>query len=361
MRVDAVVVGAGQAGLATAWHLKDSGMSFRLLEAGDQPGGAWQAYYDSLKLFSPAAYSGLPGLPFPGAPGRYPHRNDVVDYLQDYAGHFSLPVETNRRVLRVERENAGFRVETGDGEIIHAHCVIAASGAFANPYIPPLPGLDGFRGRHLHSAQYRNTQGFEGKRIVVIGGANSAVQIARELARVARVTLATRRPIRFVPQRILGRDFHFWLRLTRLDFTRWLDDQSTPVLDDGSYRQAVAAGCPDRRPMFTHILPDAVQWADGSREPVDVLLFATGFRPQLPYLSALDVTDADGRLEQKNGIARNIPGLYFVGFPKQRNFASATLRGVGPDAAHVIGHLRRHLARARLAENPGRAELGRVQ
>lgn len=343
MKAQVLIVGAGQAGLAMAWHLKRAGISFRLIEASNHIGGAWRHYYDSLTLFSPAGYSSLPGFPFPGPPECYPQRDEVVRYLEEYAFHHALPVETGRQVMRVSRSGAGFAAEMADGEIIRSLAVVAASGAFARPHIPEIEGLENFGGRKLHAAQYSSPKGFEGQRIIVVGGANSAVQIATELAEVAQVTLATRRPIRFVPQRLLGKDFHFWLKLTGLDRTRWLDDQSTPVLDTGKYRRAIAAERPAQRDMFARVGERGVEWTDGEMDPVDVLLFATGYRPHLPYLDEMPVIDGAGRLMQRDGISTHLPGLYFVGFPKQRNFASATLRGVGPDAEIVTRSIHAHL------------------
>jgi len=344
-RVDSVVVGAGQAGLAAARQLAQGGLSYRILEASPQLGGSWRDYYDSLTLFSPARYSALPGLPFPGDPEHYPLRDEVVRYLEDYARAFSIPVETGRRVSATRRIDSGFELMLENGERIETRSVVVASGAFAQPWLPPIEGLQCFGGSVLHSSQYRSPEPYAGQRVIVIGAANSAVQIAAELAARSRVTLASRHPVRFVPQRLFGKDFHFWLRWSGLDRRQWLSDQSTPVLDDGRYARALRHGQPQRRPMFLRVNQDGVEWSDGRREAVDVLLFATGFRPRLPWLTGLDVLTDDGRLKQCKGIATQEPGLFFVGFPKQRNFASATLRGVGPDADYVVAQLQRWLQR----------------
>lgn len=346
MNYDVVVIGAGQAGLAAGWQLRQAGLSFLILEGGNRAGGAWRDYYDSLTLFSPARYSALPGLPFPGDPGRYPQRDEVVAYLDHYAEHFQLPIRLNQRVTSVQRCDDGLVVTTTSGASFTTRAVIAASGAFGRPHVPTLQGLGEFKGRWLHSADYRSAEAFAGQRIVVVGGANSGVQIAYELASHNRVTLATRRPIRYFPQRFLGLDFHFWLRLTGLERSQWLQDESTPVLDDGRYRRAIRQGVMDRRPLFRRLVTNGVEWSDGGVEPVDTVILATGFRPNLDYLALLGVLNAEGRPLQQNGIATTVPGLYFVGLPKQRNFASATLRGVGADAAYLLPHLRRHLARA---------------
>lgn len=341
---DVVVIGAGQAGLACGWHLKQQGLNFILLDEQMRPGGNWRHYYDSLELFSPAVYSSLPGMPFPGTPGHYPSRDEVVCYLEQYADQFQLPIHQGIQVKLVERAEAGFQVITADGQRLLASAVIVASGAFSRPYLPDIPGLNEFKGSQLHSADYRNPMPFRSRRVVVIGAANSAVQIAYDLASVATVTLATREAIRFAPQRILGADFHTWLKWTGLEKTRWLNDQSTPVLDNGTYRKARRNGYFKQRPMFTKVTSTGVVWSDGRHEAVDTLLFATGFRPNLPFLEGLPVMDVTGKVMQHDGRASHVPGLYFVGLPKQRNFASATLRGVGPDTGHLLPHLLHHLA-----------------
>lgn len=340
---DVVVIGAGQAGLACGWHLKQQGLNFLILDEQSQPGGNWRNYYDSLELFSPAAYSSLPGMPFLGAPGHYPARDEVVRYLEQYADLFQLPILQGAQVTRVDQEDEGFQISAANGQRFLARAVVVASGAFSRPYIPNTPGLESFSGTRLHSADYRNADAFSGQRIVVIGAANSAVQIAYDLAKVATVTLATREAIRFAPQRILGADFHTWLKWTGLEKTRWLNDQSTPVLDDGTYRKALKAGYFNQTAMFTQVTSTGVVWADRQHEVVDSLVFATGFRPNLPFLEGLPVIDERGHVTQRDGRAVHVPGLYFVGLPKQRNFASATLRGVGPDAGHILPHLLHYL------------------
>jgi putative flavoprotein involved in K+ transport len=347
--LDALVVGAGQAGLAAGYHLRRAGLSFAILEAGDKPGGSWPGYYESLTLFSPSRYSGLPGMPFPGPPDRYPTRDEVTAYLRRYAKVFGLPVSTRERVLCAEWVGAGFRVLTAGGGEYRARTLIAATGSFSKPLRPRFPNQGAFRGRVLHAAEYRNPGPFRGKRVVVVGGGNTAVQIAHELAAVARTTLATRSPLRFEPQTILGRDVHFWLSVSGLDRLPLgrLFDVSEPggVVDDGTYAAAVRAGRPDRRAVFSRFTEGGVVWGDGEEEAVDAVVLATGYRPNLDYLRPLGALREDGRPDQRGGIARTVPGLYFVGLPFQTSFASATLRGVGPDAELVVARARRHLAR----------------
>jgi putative flavoprotein involved in K+ transport len=340
---DTIVIGAGQAGLATGYYLQKAGLRFLILEAGDEPGGSWPYFYDSLSLNSTAGYSSLPGLPFPGQPDHYPRRDEAVAYLRSYATHFALPIVTGARVINIERSGRFFRVTTGDKGCYKAHTIVAATGFFGQPHIPNLPGQARYRGQLLHAAEYRRPEPFRRQRVVVVGGGNAAVQIGVELARVARTTLATRRPIHYLPQRVLGRDIHFWLNLTGLDRTQWLDEQSMPVYDTGTYRAAIASGQPDRRPMFEGFSEDGLIWSDGRHEKVDTVIFATGYRPHLAYLVELGALDQTGRALQRQGASTSVPGLYYVGLPRQRNVASATLRGAGADARVVVNQLRHYI------------------
>lgn len=363
--LDTIVIGAGQAGLAAGYQLQRVGLNFRILEASAAAGGSWPHYYQSLHLFSPARFSSLPGLPFPGDGDRYPARDEVVAYLRSYAQHFQLPIDTNTRVARVERDASGFTVQAADGRSYQARSLIAATGSFHRPHLPSIPGQKEYGGTILHSFAYHDPAPFVGQRVVIVGGGNSAVQIATELAQVAQVSIATRAPLRFIRQRPFGRDVHFWWWLLRLDtspfehplgalFRRLVEKGSPGVLDGGSYRAAVAAGAPDSRLMFTRFASDGVVWADGQTEAVDSVIFATGYRPNLDYLAPLGALDAEGQALQRHGISLTMPGLGYVGLSDQRTFASATLRGVGADAAVVVGALARQLKPVQSSSQPGR-------
>jgi putative flavoprotein involved in K+ transport len=338
-----VIVGGGQSGLSAARAVRGAGLDALILEAGNRPVGSWPRYYDSLTLFSPAAYSAIPGTVFPADPEHYPRRDEVVGYLARYASGLDAEIRTGARVEFIEQDGRGFVVRIASGDVVSASGVIAASGSFSNPLLPRLPGQEGFTGKLLHSAAYRNPAAYVGKRVIVVGAGNSAIQIGHELAQVATVTLATRRPIKFLEQRPGGRDLHHWLKRTGFDDLpiNWLSPVLTPtfVLDHGAYREALRSGVLDRRPMFTALDGDRVVWSDDSREHVDAVILATGYRPSLDYLRALGALDSDGMPLHLGGISTTHPGLAYVGLEFQRSFSSNTLRGACRDARHVVAPL----------------------
>ncbi|MCH0543326.1 NAD(P)/FAD-dependent oxidoreductase [Streptomyces sp. MUM 203J] len=347
-QVDVAVIGGGQSGLAAAHALRGRGRRPVLLEASGRAGGSWPHYYDSLTLFSPARFCSLPGMPFPGDPDRYPHRDEVAEYLAAYAARLDAEVRTGSRVAGVREDGPGFVLELADGARLAARAVVAATGTFGRPYRPALPGLGGFTGAVVHSSEYRNPAPYEGRRVVVVGAGNSAVQIAAELAEVAHATLATRRPVRFAPQRPLGRDLHVWLTRSGIDRApvgRLLrTPPSQPVIDDGRYRGALLRGAPDRRPPFAGAEGREITWADGTTEAVDAIVLATGYRPDLSCLTGRLAPGGTGRPSHRGGVSTAHPGLAFVGLDWQRSLSSNALRGVGRDAAHIARRLAAHLA-----------------
>src|ERR1019366_3778879 len=181
-----IVVGGGQSGLAAARALRELRMPTVILEASDRPTGSWPRYYDSLRLFSPAGYSSMAGMPFPGAPDRYPGRDEVADYLERYAARLDVEIQTNTRVETIQQVGRDFIVFTDGGRALRASGIVAASGSFSNPYRPSFPG------ELSHVADYRNPVPYAGQRVIVVGAGDSAAHVANELAPVAAVTLATR-------------------------------------------------------------------------------------------------------------------------------------------------------------------------
>jgi putative flavoprotein involved in K+ transport len=340
---DVVVIGAGQSGLAAAKALQAHRISPLVLEARDRATGSWPCYYDSLKAFSPAGFSSMPGMPFPGDPDRYPTRDEVAGYLDNYAATLGAEIHTSTRVSAVGSDGRQFVVVTADGRHLRATGIVAASGSFSSPYRPTFPGQDGFTGELTHIADYRNPAPYAGKRVIVVGAGDSAAQVANELAPLAQVTLATRHPLRFIPQRIGGKDVHYWLRETGFDSlpAEWLNKITggSVITDSVGLQRTLADGLLDVRPVFTGLDGDQVVWNHDERERADAVILATGYRPSLGYLRELGALDPAGAPLHAGGISTTHLGLVYLGLEHQRSFASNTLRGVGADAAAVIAPL----------------------
>jgi putative flavoprotein involved in K+ transport len=336
---DSIVIGAGQAGLAAAFYLRKKDLKYLVLEGSNQTAGSWKKYYDSLTLFSPARYSSLPGLKFPGNLNRYPTRDEVISYLIHYAIHYNLNIRTGEKVIGVKKEGSTFEITTENNNVFYSKTVISATGAFSCPNIPVIDGSELFKGKIIHSSQYKNVEDFENQNVVVVGGGNSAVQIAYELSKVSNVSIATRNPISFTPQRFIGKDIHFWLKVTGIDILSYgrKFSMNTSVIDTGVYKQAILNGNPENKPMFKSFIEEGVVWRDGIEEKVDSIIFATGFRPNVNYLSSLtSAIDQFGNPIHIKGVSATIDGLYYIGLSGQRSFSSATIRGVGGDAEYVV-------------------------
>lgn len=344
---DSIVIGGGQSGLAAAYYLQKEKLNFIILEKNPTNLGSWANYYDSLTLFSPAAYSSLPGLDFPGGANYYPRRDEVVQYLKSYAAHFNFAIHHNIEVTKVEKDEGIYIIKSSNGEIYRTRSIICASGAFTKPSIPDIAGITDYNGMILHSKDYRNGEAFRNKRVIVVGGGNSAVQIAVELANTAYVTIATRSPLKFVPQLIWGKDIHFWLTLTGLDKSamgkRLLKKSSDGVIDKGIYQNAIAQNKPNPKKMFQKFTTTGVVWEDNTHEAVDAVIFATGYIPNFAYLNELNVLDESGKPLEKNGINQSSEKIHFVGLPWQTSISSATIRGSGKDAKLVVQSLTKEL------------------
>jgi putative flavoprotein involved in K+ transport len=227
--------------------------------------------------------------------------------------------------------------------VLRASGIVAASGSFSNPYRPAFTNEADFSGEMLHAADYRAPAPYLGRRVIVVGAGDSAAQIARELAPLATVTLATRHPLRFMPQRLGGQDVHYWLRETGFDALppEWLSKitHGSVITDSVGLEQALADGRVDQRPMFVALDGKQVVWSDGQRESVDAIILATGYRPSLGYLHELGALDGAGIPIQVGGISATHLGLVYLGLEFQRSYASNTLRGVSEDARAVIAPL----------------------
>ncbi|MFH8564618.1 ArsO family NAD(P)H-dependent flavin-containing monooxygenase [Streptomyces sp. NPDC017988] len=335
--VDVVVIGGGQAGLAAGYHLRRLGLDFVILDAQPMSGGAWRHAWDSLHLFSPAAYSSLPGRLMPPQAGeKYPDAQHVVEYLADYETRYELPIERPVLVEGVHRDGPLLRVQTDSGSW-RARAVISATGTWWRPFIPAAAGRMAFRGDQLHTMEYRSHRDFAGKRVIVIGGGNSGAQIAADLAYDTELTWVTQREPRFLADDIDGRALFdaATARRRALDKGR-SDTGGVASLGDivavPSVREARDAGLLKAQPMFKRLTATGVEWADGTTAEADAIVWCTGFRPALSHLAPLGLRGPGGHIPTVGTRSLVEPRLHLLGYGDWTGPASATLIGVGRPA-----------------------------
>lgn len=332
--VDVLVVGGGQAGLAAGFYLRRAGADFVILDAQEEPGGAWRHAWPSLRLFSPAQYSSLPGRMMPPTDG-YPTAADTVAYLTAYEQRYDLPIVRPVRVDAVHRDDKGLLVETDHGPWL-AQTVISATGTWWRPYVPHYPGIRDFAGRQLHTADYTGPDAFRGQKVLIVGGGNSAAQLLAELSTVADTTWVTQRPPRLLPDDIDGKAlFDLATRRYNGEDTGNLGDiVAVPPVRDARDRGMLKA-----EPMFSRITSTGVAWPDGTELPFDAILWCTGFRPALGHLTPLRLRNQDGQIPTEGTRARAEPRLHLLGYGDWTGPASATLIGVGRTARDAVSEI----------------------
>ncbi|WP_255771629.1 flavin-containing monooxygenase [Pseudarthrobacter sulfonivorans] len=340
--LDVVVIGAGQSGLAAGQFLKEAGADFSILDGAARVGDVWRNRWDSLRLFTPARYSSLPGLKFPAAGGSFPGKDGFADYLEAYAAHFQLPVRTGIQVRSVRPVDGGFELQASDGEL-RARSVIAAPGANSVPFVPRLaPFLDASI-LQLHSSEYRSPSGLPEGGVTVAGAGTSGMEIALELAqhRPAGSVYLAGTPTRHIPDAVFRFTGPLYWRLVN----------SLLTLDTRPGRK-VAAGFHQQGAPLIRVSVKDVERAGVARlsrlqnvgdVPADVrtIVWATGYRPDFGWIEGLPL-DADGWPATDRGIVPELPGLYFVGMPFQYALTSGLVGGVGRDAKYVVEHLVAH-------------------
>lgn len=348
---DVVVVGGGQSGLAAGYFLRRSGLDFEILDAGDRPGGAWPDAWDSLRLFSPAETSSLPGWPMPSSEGGYPNRDHVVDYLTRYEQRYGLPVRRPVRARAVQRAGERLVVRTDAGTWT-ASAVISATGGASRPFVPDYPGRQSFRGRQIHSSAYRRPGDFAGHRILLVGGGNSGAQILAELSLVAEVTWVTNEAPRFLPDELHGKAlFDSATERVRAQVGGRTQDPPRGGLGDivmvPSVLEARDRGALHAVRPFARFEPEGVVWPDGSRSQVDAVIWCTGFRPALDHLEPLGVLAADGSIAVVNGRSAREPRLWLLGYGDWTGAASATLAGITRSARDAVRDMQQFLTQGR--------------
>ena len=345
-RVETIIIGAGQAGLSVGYHLARRGRPFLILEANERVGDSWRLRWDSLRLFTAARFDSLDGMPFPSAPGYFPTKDEMGDYLASYASHFNLPVRTGQTVTSLTRDGDRYLVVTDSARYEADHVVIAMA-TFQRSRVPEFatdldPSIV-----QLHSSEYRNLTQLQPGGVLLVGAGNSGAEVALETARgghetwlsgpdVGRIpfrfggtprTLLTRVMLRVVFHRMMTMDTPLGrkVRPKMLQHAAPLIRATPDVLAAAGVRRvARTAGAQGGRPILE----------DGRALDVANVIWCTGFHPGFSWIDR-PVFDSSGQPRHDRGVVRHEPGLYFVGLNFLYAMSSTMIHGVGRDANHV--------------------------
>ncbi len=360
-RFDTLVIGGSQSGLAAGYYLNRAGGSFLIVDANQRSGDTWRGRWDSLRLFSPAQYDSLPGLPLAMPKGTFPGKDVLADYLEGYASHFNLPILRGVRVTRVARNAGDFIVECGDRTFSCAN-VIVAVGAYSRPLIPDSSALLNSSIHQVHSSEYRRPADVVGDHVLVVGFGTSGIEIAMELAAAGRRVLLSGRPTaqplsRFVPAifegknpilRLMGAAYWYFMhRVVTIDTPLGRKAKSQISLRGQplvrlNREDALAAGI-EHVARLAGVAEGKPSLEDGRGLDISAVVWCTGFRPNYQFLELPELLlDRTGLPIAPHGIVEQIPGLYFVGLPFQVGLTSTLVGGAGRDAALVVRHIVQH-------------------
>jgi putative flavoprotein involved in K+ transport len=347
-RVQTIVVGGGQAGLSVGYQLARRGLPFVILDAGERIGDAWRSRWDSLRLFTPARYDGLAGMPFPAPAHSYPSKDEMADYLEAYAARFELPVRTGMRVDRVSRNGTGFVVTSGERRL-EADNVVVAVGSWQRPRVPPLAAELDPRIVQLHSADYRNPGQLQEGDVLLVGAGNSGAEIALDACSGRRVWLSGR-DVGHVPIRIESFAARIVLPLILRGLFHRVLTMRTPM-GRRKRREVLSHGLPlvrtkphdltaagiERVPRVAGVRDGLLRLEDGRVLDVANVVWCTGFEPAFDWIDVPGIARDDPITDR--GVVAGQPGLYFVGLLFLYAVSSAMIHGLARDANHVARHI----------------------
>jgi putative flavoprotein involved in K+ transport len=344
-----IVIGGSQAGLAAGYFLKKRGLPFVILDENDRIGDAWRKRWDSLRLFTPGRYDGLPGMPFPGSPSSYPSKDETADYLAVYANTFELPVRTGVKVDRLTKAGDRFEVSWGK-HTVFAENVVVATGAFNTPRVPSFARELDESIVQLHSKEYRRPSQLQKGRVLVVGAGNSGAEIAMELAPHHKIWLSGPDTGQ-EPARAGSHLDHLitplmWFVATRLTVKtalgrklrdHFIDPPRGIPLGRVRRKDFAPAGI-ERVPRMTAVRSGYPVLEDGRVLEVSNVIWCTGYAPHYDWID-LSLRTHNGLPIHDRGIVESCPGLYFVGLLFLYSLSSALLGGVGRDAKHIVDHI----------------------
>ncbi len=337
---DLIIIGGGQSALACAYFLRRTNLSYLILDDQPQSGGAWQHTWDSLTLFSPAQYSSLPGWMMPKSEGPFPSKQEVISYLRAYQARYGIEIHHDSKVENVTKTGNVFKVETTQGTY-HCKTIISATGTWQKPFIPPVQGINLFRGQQPHSAHYTHADAFKGKKVLVVGAGNSGAQILAEVSRVSATVWAVQKEPEFLPDEVDGRvlfdvaSAKYYAMKEGKEFGVAQYNLGNIVMVP-SVKEARSRGVLKARPTFQALYEKGVIWQNGDKEEFEVIIWCTGFGFATDHLKSLGIVQQPGKADCEGTKAKEVDGLWLVGYGSFTGYASATLIGVGRTARQTV-------------------------
>ena len=339
-RLEVIVIGGGQAGLATGYHLARLRANFVILDDGQRAGEAWRRRWDSLRLFTPARINGLPGARFPAPPSAIVTKDQVADYMESYPTRFALPLKLGVKVKTLTRAGDAFEVRS-DGQSWQADQVVVATGSYGTPRLPEFAAQLDPSITQLHSTEYRNPSQLAAGDLLVVGAGNSGAEIAMDAARAGHRTWLAGRDTGQVPYLVMFWPPAYWLFTRVMSTDTPMGRRMAPIaLGRGqplvriTSRNLAAAGV-ERVPRVMGVHEGKPQLEDRRVAHVASVVWSTGFDHSYPWIQ-LPITDENGHVQHVRGVVESQPGLYFVGIPFQHRISSSLIDGVGEDAQYVV-------------------------
>lgn len=340
---DTIVIGAGQAGLAIGYYLKQSNHHFILLDKGSEVGESWKNRYDSLVLFTPRMYNSLPGMPFEGEKHGFPSKDEVAAYLKQYVDRFNIPIHFHTEVVKVSKLNDHFFIKTKQEEY-RAKNIVIATGSFQIPNIPVFSKDLPVTINQLHSSQYKNESQLVDGNVLVVGGGNSGAQIAVELSKERDIYLAVSKRLRFIPLVFMRKSIFWWfeklgiLKVTSQSLLgRIIQKQGDPVFGL-QLKQAIKKNEVKVTKRVIGANKDELLFEDHISLKVNNIIWATGYKTEFPWLQIDGLVDTEGKVIHHRGVSKT-KGVYFIGLPWQHRRGSAILQGVGDDAKYIVAKI----------------------
>ena len=365
--VKTLVIGGGQAGLAVGYHLSRRNLPYAIVDANDRIGDAWRNRWDSLQLFTPSRLDGLPGMPFPGYHWGFPSKDELADYLESYARHFEIEVQTGVRVESLTREGSRF-VAVAEGRRFEADNVVVAMSSWQKPRIPEFADKLDSDVVQFHVADYRNPGQLQPGPVLVVGAGNSGAEVAKEVARTHDAWLSgpDTGSIPFRPESVMARIL--MPIIARVVFHRLLTT-STPI-GRRARPKMVSSGEPllrvkakdlaeagvERVPRVTGIQNGKPRLDDGRVIDAANVVWCTGFHPGFSWIDLPAIRDETQQPNHHRGVMEETPGLYFVGLKFLHSVSSEQIHGVGRDAAYIADAIEAQRAANRSGQPAARHE-----